>query len=483
MHAVLNSSNNFGRIHSLKKLILLFFLFNSLLTARSQTNDSTENITVRNVVIEGNRVTKEKIITRELSYDVGDTYQRWQLDSMFVWDENRIYNTNLFSEVTTQIVNVQDGEGDIKITVDERWYLYPFPIFKLVDRNFNDWWVNRNRDLSRVNYGIKLTKYNFRGRAEKIRLSAQFGFETRVNVSYDIPYIDKAQRIGLNFDFNYLETKNLAYDTEDNIRTFLTTEDSVLRTVFRNRIIGSYRSSFYSYHYLTAAHLSANVADTIVALNNNYFGDGDNDIKYFRLSYAYVWDKRNNRNYPTEGEWYTLGLTKFGLGLYDDVNYWQASVSLSKYKNLGNKNYYAGGFIGEFSFPQDRSYFTYISIGFHRNVLRGYDLKIVEGSSYVIQKNELKRNLFSRTWDISKVMPIRQFNTFPVTIYGVAFFDQGYAKGFPNHEGSSALDDEYLYSYGLGLDLIMMYDAVFRFELSRNGLNQTNFFINFKYQI
>lgn len=447
--------------------------------------DSTAFITVEKILIEGNKRTKPQIITRELSFTEGGQYMRFQLDSMFEWDRNRIYNTNLFNTVTFSLDDKADGSADVRITVDERWYFYPIPIFKLIDRNFNDWWVNRNRDLSRVNLGLRITQYNFRGRAERLRLSAQFGFETRLNFGYRIPYIEKTQRHGLEIDFNYLEAKNLAYDTEDNIRTFLESEE-LLRTMYQNSVTHSYRSSFYSFHFLTLGHTSVNVADTIVALNPNYLGVSTGETinpatsqKYFSLGYGYAWDKRNNRNYPTTGEWYTAGFRKFGLGIYDDVDFWSADFRLSKYWELGNDWYFAGNIIGLVSLPEERSYFNYFAIGFRQNVLRGYDLNIVEGSTYFIQKSEIKKKLFSHTQDISRYMPIQQFQTFPITLFGKVFFDQGYARGYPGHEGSALLDDRYLYSYGVGLDLMIIYDAVFRFELSQNTLGETNFFINF----
>ena len=470
--------NRFYELLILKKIFIITYLFVQGATGWTQTLDSTKLVTVNKILIEGNKKTKPQFITRELSFKQGEKHQIFQLDSMFEWDKNRIYNTNLFNEVTFSVIELKNSNVDIVITVDERWYLYPIPIFKLVDRNFNDWWSNRNRDLSRVNYGLNLTKYNFRGRGERLRVSHQFGFTRRFSFSYQLPYIEKTQRHGLGLDFNYLEAKNLAFNTENNLRRFLESE-SLLRKVYRNNIIHSYRSSFYSFHFTTLGHTSVSITDTIATLHANYLGDGVTHQKYLTARYSYSWDKRNNKNYPTKGERYSLGIRKFGLGIYDDVDFWVIDFKLSKYLELGNEFYYAGNVIGLISFPEDRDFFNYFAIGFQRNVLRGYDLNIIEGSTFFIQKNEVKKKFFSHTQDISRFMPIRQFQTFPVILFGKVFFDQGYAKSYPNHIGSDRLTDQYLYSYGLGIDLMMIYDTVFRFELSQNTLGETNFFINF----
>ena len=455
--------------------------FAFLLSAASHAQaDSSEVLTIRNIEIVGNFKTKARIITRELSFQKDSTYQRYQLDSMFVWDRNRIYNTNLFNEVSIDLMDVTDGNADVLITVDERWYLYPFPIFRLVDRNFNDWWVNRDRDLSRVNYGLKVTQFNFRGKNEILRLWLQTGFETVLNLYYDIPYIDKAQKNGLSFSSSYFEAKNVPVVTVENIRRFTSSQEHVLRRAYTNSISHSYRSSFYSFHNTSIGHLRVDVADTVARLNENYLGNGRTQQQYLSFGYTYVWDKRNNRNYPTKGSYYRAGLSKVGLGIYDDgVDYWRARANLTKYTEFKDNFFLVNNLSVLSTFPaKNRAYFNYSSIGFLKEVIRGYDLSIIEASSYVLQRNEFKHQLFGRKYDISKAMPLRQFQTFPITIYGKVFFDQGYAVGFPNYEGSNLLTDKYLYSFGTGIDLVLVNDITFRFEFSRTGEDETHFFIN-----
>lgn len=463
----------------MKKIQILFILFGFALLANAQT-DSTEVLTIDRIFIEGNYKTKPHIITRELSFSTDSSYMRYQLDSMFVWNRNRVYNTNLFNSVSIDLVNVQDNHADVKITVDERWYLYPFPIFRLIDRNFNDWWVNRDRDLSRVNYGLKLTQFNFRGRGEVLRLWLQTGFETVVNLYYQVPYIDKKQNNGLLISSSYFEAKNVPVVTRENVRRFASSQEEVLRRAYTNTIAHSYRSSFYSYHNTSIGHIRVDIADTVARLNENYLGDARTQQQYLTLGYTYVWDKRNNVNYPTKGSFHRAGLTKVGLGLYDDgVDYWRARVRLTKYTAFKDNWFLVNNLSVLSTFPvKDRAYFNYNSIGFLKEVIRGYDLRIIEASSYVLQRNEFKHQLFGRKYDISKVMPLRQFQTFPITIYGKVFFDQGYAVGFPNYEGSELLTDKYLYSIGTGIDLVLVNDVTFRFEFSRNGEDETNFFIN-----
>ncbi|MCU7375765.1 hypothetical protein PEC18_34350 [Paucibacter sp. O1-1] len=67
-------------------------------------------------------------------------------------DRRKVVNTNLF--VTVDLLtqpNIDSVRTDIRIVVKERWYLIAVPVFQLADRNFNEWWYERKRDLSRDN--------------------------------------------------------------------------------------------------------------------------------------------------------------------------------------------------------------------------------------------------------------------------------------------------------------------------------------------
>jgi len=462
------------------KRIVIISLFLALSGLTWAQTDSTKTLIVDRIFIEGNRKTKPHIITRELSFKKDSTYQEYQLDSMFVWDRNRIYNTNLFNEVDLSMVNERSDSVDIKIAVDERWYIYPFPIFRLVDRNFNDWWVNQDRDLSRVNYGLKVTQFNFRGRGEVLRLWMQTGFETVLNLYYQVPYIDKKQNNGLSISSSYFEAKSIPVVTRENIPRFASSSEDILRRAFTNIITHSCRSSFYSFHNTSIGHLRVDVADTVAQLNENYLGNGRTQQQFFTLGYSYVYDRRNNINYPTSGSRFLGGLSKVGLGIYNDgVDYWRARLRYTKYTAFKDNFFLVNNVSILSTLPaRDRAYFNYSSIGFLLEVLRGYDLRIIEASSYVLQRNEFKHQLFGRKYNIKKVMPLRQFQTFPITIYGKVYFDQGYAFGFPNYDGSEELTDKYLYSVGTGLDLVLVNDLTFRLELSRTGEDETHFFIN-----
>ncbi|HEX6889364.1 MAG TPA: POTRA domain-containing protein, partial [Chryseolinea sp.] len=235
-------------------------------------NDSTGHfIHINRIFVVGNRVTKERIILRELTLKPGDIVYSTELPIILDMDKKKLINTRLFNTVEVRILEFQPDQIDLLIDLNERWYTFPSPIFELADRNFNEWWQNYNHDFSRVNYGLRLYQFNMRGRNETLRLTAQFGFTRRFEISYRFPYIDKKQKHGLIVDFDFSEAKNMAYRTFDHKLEFLEADD-LLKSTRGGGLTYTFRNSFYSSHALKIEYRSSSIYDTITSLNPNYFG-------------------------------------------------------------------------------------------------------------------------------------------------------------------------------------------------------------------
>ena len=128
-----------------------------------------------------------------------------------------------------------DGIADLLITVKERWYFWPSPLFKLEDPNFHVW-KRQGYDFNRVNYGLRLTKLNARGRNELARVVIQSGYERQFLFNYRIPYIDKKQRHGLSPEFILTTNNNASYQSVDHKRITLEDENSPLDKTVRKVI-------------------------------------------------------------------------------------------------------------------------------------------------------------------------------------------------------------------------------------------------------
>ena len=444
-------------------LLLLCFRSVHAQEAVVQVPPDDSLVTVDKVLILGNRVTKERIIRRELSLQGDTTLLVSDLRATIERDKKKLINTRLFLTATIDILPIEDQYVDLVVRVSERWYTVPAPFFKLVDRNFNVWFTNQDRDWSRVIYGIRFIKYNFRGLNQRLYLLAQFGFSQQFAARYLVPYVDRAQKNGLEFAVSYLNTPNVNYITRDHRLLFTKNLDFGRRSVAG--LVGwRHRPSFYNTHSVDLKYTHRYVADTIAQLNPDYFLHDSPRQRYFSLSYRFVSDYRDYLGFPLKGHYWEAEVEKLGLGLRNEVNILRVSAVYSHYFNLGKGFYAASSVRGYLSTPRRQPYANFIGLGYNTIWLRGYELDAIEGQRYAIHQSTLRKRIFSRQFDISPVMPLTQFSTVPLSIYLNTYLDHGYLSNTVSYEQSNRLSNRYLMGYGLGLDIVTFYDFVFRIE-------------------
>lgn len=409
------------------------------------------------------------------------TYSWEEFVELLLADQKKIYNLQLFTTVTLTPLFVEDEQVELLVSLKERWYILPSLIFNLADRNFSEWWINQGRDFSRVNYGIKLDHNNVGGRNEKLRVIGQLGFTQAIDLNYSIPYLDKNQLHGLAAKFNYFTNKNIPVKSVANKQFFFRNEaEDVLRKTFNAFLTYSFRGSFYNFHYLTLGIHNTRIHEDVLIENPNYFTHDSKRLKYFQATYRYRHDNRDNVAYATQGTLLDLSLSQYGLFAGDDISETEFSVVASKYTRLGDKFHLATGISGSAFFSPRQPYTLVRGIGYKPDFIRGYEINVIEGQQTIVHKNSLRYELLNIAFDISDFMPIEEFSVIPFKLYLSANFDQGYVRDANRIPENARLTNKYLAGYGLGLDLIGIYDAVFRFEYSANNTGTGNFFINVK---
>ena len=446
---------------------------------KSIVRDSAErSIRLNRIFIVGNRITRDRIILRELTLKPGDVAYGVELPIILDMDKKKLINTRLFNTVEIRILESPGDQMDLLIDVNERWYTFPAPIFELADRNFNEWWQNYNHDFRRVNYGLRLYQFNMRGRNETLRLTAQFGFQRRFEISYRIPYIDKKQKHGLMLDFDFSESKNLAYRTFDHKLQFLRAED-LLRITRGGGVTYTFRKSFYASHALKLEYRSNTINDTIAHINPNYFGEGKTSQQYGIVAYQFTSDHRDYVGYPLKGYYLTTGISKTGLSGRDDVNKTDVNATFAAYVSLKNNFFFSNNTVGLWSTPRDLPYANYSALGYRKQFVRGYEIYVIEGPIYVLNKTTFKKRVFSRIYNWN-LMPIRQFRYIPLSIFLKSYADLGYVENYYNYEINSRLSGKLISGVGGGVDIVASYDAVFRFEYTLNAEGQRGFFFHIK---
>jgi len=446
-------------------------------TTRPDSLQNLEYTVIRAIKISGNKKTKARIILRELDVHVGDSINNIQLDTTLLINRNKIFNTNLFITVDLQLENKINNTVDLHIKVKERWYFFPAPLFELVDRNFNEWWHQRNRDLTRVRYGIRLTQDNVFGLNQKLELLFLTGFVNQYSVSYNIPYIDRVQKTGLGFNVSYTQNKAIAYQTEDHQLDFIDSEE-ILRERFLAEISLRRRSKFYDFHTVKLSYRQTSLADTIAEINPLYFLDGQTQQRYFKLEYTFEYNKTDINVYPLNGEVYRVDLEKFGLGVFNDVDMFGATFAVAKYKKLGRGFFVDGLLRGRYLVHQQQPYSISQGLGYGNNLLRGYEFYVLDGQHYFLNRNTLKFRFVNTQKELGFI-PIPQFRTMPLAMYLTAFFDTGYVSDRFFTETSNRFTNRFIYGAGIGLDIVTFYNMIIRCNYAINSDLERAFYFNF----
>jgi hypothetical protein len=311
-----------------------------------------------------------------------------------------------------------------------------------------------------------------------MRLIGQLGFTKRFQFSYAFPYIDKKQRFGLGVMFDYKQNKNTYYTTIENKLVFLD-NDHWLREQYTADLSATYRKNFYSTHKMGISFYNTEINDTIADLNPSYFGEGKTQQRFLGIYYAYTLDRRDIAAYPLKGSYFTGSIGKNGLGIWDDINNVQLSALYYKYIDLGKHFYLTGNLGAQLLTPKEQPFNVYNRMGVGYFSLRGYELYVIEGPFFIQNKWTVRKLLFKIEKNF-KGVPIRQLRQFYLALYAKTYFDLGYIEGYPNNEFNKRLTDQLLYSGGLGLDLVTIYDIVLRFEYSFNKQGESGFVFGFR---
>jgi len=441
--------------------------------------DPESTVKVGKIYITGNNKTRTEIILREVDFKEGQELKLKDFAEQVLLDQQKLTNTRLFIFVEIVPLFMSDTDVDVLIRLQERWYIFPLPVFKLADRNFTEWWVNQNRDFSRVNFGAQLIHTNLSGRNDKLRVRAQFGFAKQYSISYSIPYVNNAQTIGFGFSTNFTTNKTIGVNSDAHRQEFIES-DNVLRRSFGVSGTMTYRPSFYTRHSVSLGYGRSSVGDTILTTNPEYHTLGQSVQRYLRLSYIFDVDKRDFIAYPLNGSIFSLQATKFGLGLVNNLDMTSIRLSYGKYFDLKNGFYLANRTEVFKNFADNIPYLIRSGFGYRPDFIRGYERFVVESDALISHRSALRFKVLEGVQELNRRSLINQFRTLPYAFYLKVFIDTGYAGNPLESSQNNFFNNQFLGSIGLGVDIVTYYDFVFRLEYSVNKQGSTGLFFNFK---
>lgn len=465
------------------KTLLLCFLY--LFAASGQDPAKDKVIYINEITVEGNQKTRDEIILREMLFGAGDVVPDSLFGQQLEQSRQLVMNTGLFNDAEITVEEEGDNKVNIRIVVAETWYLYPVPIFELIDRNFNVWWVEQNRSLQRINFGIEFTHTNFSGQRDKLKLNAKHGYTQSYSLQYSLPFIDRAQTLGAALDVSFARNRELNYNSVDNKQLFFKDpDDRFIYQRFWADVGLVYRPGHHLFHSFRARFQQNRIGELVATeLNPDFFLDGRKLQRAFFLQYSFAYDRRDVRSYPLSGNMFSAEILKEGLGFYKDRNGLTLKANYDQYFSL-NRRWSAGFLLStKLSLIRRQQPFNeYRAFGFGRNNLPGYEYYVINGMDLVVAKAFLRFCLLQKDIKFGKYIPLESFRKMPVKVY--LALNQG--TGFVNDPYTSAINpmsNQALWGGGLGLDIVMYYDKVFRVQYSYNHLLEHGLFLHFEANI
>ncbi|MDR0693918.1 MAG: BamA/TamA family outer membrane protein [Prevotellaceae bacterium] len=434
-----------------------------------------QNLLINDISITGNRQSRASVILRELVFSKGDTVAFPQLQTMLDVSRNNIINTSLFNYVYVTADTVSTGTAvNIKIEVEERWYIWPVVDLVFEDRNISTW--IRNPNWSRFSFGAGVDIQNMRGLNEKLHITARIGYQRGVSLSYADIALDRAKRHLFGFSTSYNMVHNTAYKTENNKPLYVTTSENPVRQRYSAGINYLFRPEIHERHTANITFEHTSIDDTLLLLNRHYWGGTHTRRNNINVTYSYANDHRDVYFYPLEGTFFKItGAMDVAL----DGSLLTASVypEFGFYKALATRWFYAGVLNGKMTVANTRAYLVEKALGYGANYLRGYEDYVMDGHYFALMKNTLRFLLMpTKVIEIKWLSGLPKFNKIHFTLYANVFADLGYIYNNRPAPGNT-FENSFLYSGGAGLDLVTYYDIVIRVDYSVNKKKEGGIFV------
>lgn len=458
--------------------ILLFCIIQQVTLVAQQipTDTGLVKYPVQKIEIIGNRVTKHKIIERELTFKECDLIDTATLAKALVQSRLNLMNSTLFNFVAIHYL-LENNEITVYVSVTERWYIWPAPILEIPDRNPNVWL--QMHDFTRLNYGAYVMWNNFRGRKETVQFIIRLGYSERYGLAYSIPNLGKKQRSGIGFSYGYSRNHEIGYKSFNNELLFFNDEKKYSRQEQFARVRYTYRKVIFNSHAFEFRYNQTKVTDTILDLAPTYTFNGKNNLEFFSLNYFFAADHRDYKPYPLKGWLYTLDATQTGLGILKDENFsfFKLESGIKFFNHFKGRWYGGYGLKGKWSSSTQQPYYVQKGLGYS-DYIRGYEYYVIDGHNYGQVKTNLKYQLIKPNTIDFNYFKNDRFDKLSYAFYLNAFFDAGYVKD-NLYFLENPLNNKWQYGYGLGLDFVGYYDMVFRLEVARNKMNEIGFFFHY----
>ena len=437
---------------------------------------------ISDIYISGNNTTRDFVILRELPFNVRDVIDITTIDTLLTQGKNNLINLSLFNfvSVTYLLPEERDHFGipkiAITIDVDERWYYWPRLDISLDDRNLSNWLKAPKWDKVTYNAGFKI--YNLLGYNQSLSVTYTFGYQNGFRINYDnITLGSKGEHfLDISVFGLYMKMENVI--SENNEPYYLRSNNGYLTRRESYGISYTYRPKLRLLNVFSIQYENKRIDQEILNRNPNYWGGSNLKREGIYIGYNFISDQRDNIQYPLNGYYLNAGMK-----IYTDF-----SSSLIHGKVTGDFRYY-NNFSGRWSYAtrlsvgasakNEDAYIFDRAIGYDYIGLRGYEYYVVDGQHYMTLNPSLRYNIIPPKIVNLNFLPLNKFKKGHFAMYGKIFFDTGYVV----HNNPSPLNNlanKFLFSYGVGVDVVAYYDITLSFDYSFNQYFKNGFYISVK---
>ncbi len=452
-----------------------FRFFITLLALFAVSNLLAQNVKVEvdSIFFEGNKRTKEGFLRELILLEECVEYSQTVFDSLLTESEHRLNRSSLFKTVHANVDGVKSsGKTIVKIcfVVDERWYTWPFPIFRLTDPNFNLWW--RDKDFDRISYGGALRLENINGKGDELFVKIVSGFSQEFRLSYS-KFVRKTW--GLSYGMSYIQYPTLEVDNINGERIFKKRTPHAIKERFgvgvsTARQIDAHQSIGFSIDMYQSVAL-----DSLLEYNSHYFGEENKSrLLTTYLSGGYHSDSRDNISFPHKGQFFSFSSRIPILGLKKVL--WMNSIDFRRYKEI-KRHLFSVQFQGQWVLNAEKNTaFEFITSNRLTKVPRIFDLYVPNTLNWLQSRSQYFFLVFKNKTIKTNFIPVRQFKHPFVTLAVGPFVDQAFLHSYTDNGN---LYNSWLVSTGVSVQLASYYDKVVRFDAGYNSLGDFGVFLHF----
>jgi outer membrane protein assembly factor BamA len=425
------------------KLIFLI-IFTSTILPQQESNSGFYPFVVDSIRIIGNDITDADIITRELTFPIGDSIS---YDEM-MYNRERIFSLGIFNRVDLY-TEVTDNINILIIDVEESWYIYPLPFAELKDKSWD-----------KFSYGMDIYVKNFRGRNEFIRIRGSLGYDPSIYFNYSVP--------SLTSDGNYyFYTDFLFRDVRNKSRTALLLTNENFDQKFITALAGFGRR--FGVFHRVSVNAGYTYAESPFYLSG-ISASPDRIDRFPQIGFSYIYDTRDLAQFPKNGIFFNTAAAFKGFSI-NNIDYQILNLDFREYRPIFGDLVGKWRLAGRFGFGKLIPTYDFSYIGFGERI-RGYYSKEAEGHHLYLASAELSYPIFNEVrinLDFIPLIP-KELLHYRAGLYIQFFTDAGMTK--LKHEKISIRD--IASGYGTGLTVLILPYNIIRaeFAVSETGLTE-----------